>query len=45
MLFGNRTVNDIILKDELNEFAQNNGENFKLYLTVDIAPPAEAKWT
>jgi len=45
MLFGNRTVNDIILKDELHEFAQHNGEHFKLYFTVDIAPPAEVKWT
>lgn len=45
MVFGNRTVEDILLREELRELAQNNQEVFKIYFTVDIAPPAETKWT
>ena len=45
MLFGNRTVGDILLHEELRDLAEDNAEHFKIHFTVDVAPPAEAKWT
>lgn len=45
MLFGNRTVDDILLHEELKELAENNKEAFKIFFTVDIAPPSETLWT
>lgn len=45
MVFGNRTVDDILLHEELQELAANNAESFKIFFTVDVGPPAEAKWT
>ena len=45
MIFGNRTIDDILLKEELTLLEQNNPESFDLYLTVDIQPPKEKNWT
>ena len=45
MIFGNRTVDDILLKDELNLLQQNHPDDFSLHLTVDIKPDAKANWT
>ena len=44
LVFGNRTVNDILLKDELVQLKLNNKERFELFLTVDIAPDANLVW-
>ena len=44
LVFGNRTVNDILLKDELVQLKINNKEKFELFLTVDIQPDASADW-
>ena len=44
LIFGNRTINDILLKDELESFAENYKENFKLYLTVDVQPDEKVNW-
>ncbi len=38
LVFANKTVNDILLKEELLQLAANNKERFNLYLTVDIKP-------
>lgn len=43
LIFGNRTVEDILLKDELDQFQSNYPERFKLHYTVDIKP--EKPWT
>ena len=45
MIFGNRTIDDILLKKELQELEQNNPDNFDLFFTVDKAPPKSANWT
>jgi len=42
LIFGNRTVEDILLKDELDQFKKNYPDRFKLYYTVDIKP--EQPW-
>lgn len=38
LVFGNRTTQDILLKDELLDMANDFKDKFKLYLTVDIQP-------
>ena len=38
LLYGSRTVEDIILREEVIQLAQNNPERFKLHLTVDVKP-------
>merc|ERR1712178_540769 len=38
LVFGNRTVNDILLKDELEAFATNHPDKFHLHFTVDVQP-------
>lgn len=38
LIFGNRTVEDILLKEELDAFQANNPEKFKLHYTVDVKP-------
>ena len=38
LIYGSRTVEDIILREELIQLAQNNPQRFKLHLTVDIKP-------
>ena len=44
LIFGNRSVEDILLRDELEQLHQNNQDSFKLYLTVDQAPPKKVQW-
>ena len=44
LVFGNRTTDDILLKTELMEFAENYKDAFNLYLTVDIQPEASENW-
>lgn len=44
LIFGNRTVEDILLKEELEQLAENHKDNFKLYLTVDVKPDDAAGW-
>lgn len=39
LIFGNRSVDDILLKEELQTFEEQYPDNFKLYLTVDVEPP------
>ena len=45
MIFGNRTVDDILLEKELQTLEQNHPDNFELYLTVDIQPDKARNWT
>lgn len=45
MIFGNRTVDDILLKTELAALEQNHPEDLDLYLTVDIQPDKSKNWT
>ena len=44
LVFGSRTPADILLKDELEAFAENYKDDFKLYLTVDIKPDEKENW-
>lgn len=44
LVFGSRTPADILLKDELEAFAANYKDDFKLYLTVDIKPEEKENW-
>lgn len=44
LVFGNRTTDDILLKEELFQLQEQYKENFNLFLTVDVAPPASANW-
>lgn len=43
-MFGNRTVDDILLRDELQQLQTNHPEKFKLYFTVDIKPDEKENW-
>jgi len=45
LLFGNRTINDILLKDELAQMHENHKDKFKLFFTVDIKPDEKDGWT
>lgn len=38
LIFGNRTIDDILLKEELDQFRENNPHRFKLHYTVDVRP-------
>ena len=38
LVFGNRTVNDILLKEELEAFAKNHPDKLHLHFTVDQQP-------
>jgi cytochrome-b5 reductase len=38
LIFGNRTVEDILLKDELDQYKRNYAEKFNLHYTVDVKP-------
>jgi cytochrome-b5 reductase len=42
LIFGNRTVEDILLKDELDQFKSNYPTRFNLHYTVDVQPTG--KW-
>lgn len=44
LIFGNRTIDDILLKEELIAFQESYPENFKLYLTVDVTPDPSVEW-
>ena len=37
-------MDDILVKGELDQLAESNPEDFKLFYTVDRAPPKSAKW-
>jgi len=43
-VFGNRTTNDILLKDELLALKEQYPEKFKLFLTVDVQPDPSENW-
>ena len=45
LVFGNRTVKDILLKEELELLADNYKEKFHLYLTVYQKPEEKENWT
>lgn len=38
LIFGNRTVEDILLKEEIDQFKSNYAERFNLFYTVDVKP-------
>ena len=38
LLFANQTEKDILLRNELEEVAKTNPDQFKLWYTVDVAP-------
>jgi len=44
LVFGNRTTNDILLKDELLSLKEQYPDNFNLFLTVDVQPDAAENW-
>lgn len=44
LIFGNRTIDDILLKEELIAFEESSPENFKLFLTVDVTPEDSVGW-
>ena len=44
LVFANRTVEDILLKEEIDSFAQNYKERFNLFYTVDVQPQGEWKY-
>ena len=44
LIFGNRTVDDILLKGELQALEQQYPDYFQMWLTVDKEPKEEAKW-
>lgn len=43
LIFGNRTVEDILLRDELDQFKVNYPDRFNLHYTVDVKP--EIEWS
>jgi nitrate reductase (NAD(P)H) len=43
LIFGNRTIDDILLREELVSFEENYKERFKLYFSVDVQPKEEWK--
>jgi cytochrome-b5 reductase len=45
LVFGNRTTNDILLKEELMTMAEKFETNFNLFLTVDVKPDDSENWT
>lgn len=44
LVFGNRTTNDILLKEELFQMADSHPDKFKLYCTVDVKPDDSEGW-
>lgn len=44
LVFGNRSVDDILLKGELERLKEEHPFLLKLYFTVDKSPPKSAKW-
>ncbi len=45
LLFANRSVEDILLRDELDQYAYNFPENLKIHYTVDVQPQTEWKYS
>ena len=37
-------MEDILLREELQQFEENYKENFKLFLTVDVKPDDSLNW-
>ena len=44
LVFGNRSVSDILLRDELEALEEAHPDNFQLYFTVDQKPSKDVKW-
>lgn len=44
LVFANRTVNDILLRDELQQLKENHPEKFNLFFTVDVKPDEKDNW-
>lgn len=44
LVFGNRSVDDILLRGELEKLAEEHPFLFKLFFTVDRSPAKSAKW-
>jgi cytochrome-b5 reductase len=44
LIFANRSIDDILVKEELIAFEENYKDRFKLYLTVDVAPEEKVGW-
>jgi cytochrome-b5 reductase len=44
LVFANRSVEDILLKEEIDQFSQNYPERFNLFYSVDIQPQGEWKY-
>jgi NAD(P)H-flavin reductase len=44
LVFGNRTTEDILLKQELLEFSTDFKDKFHLFLTVDVKPDEKENW-
>ena len=44
LVFGSRTVADILLKDELFALQEQYPDNFNLFCTVDVQPDAAENW-
>ncbi len=44
LVFANRSVEDILLKEEIDAFAVNYPERFKLFYSVDVQPQGEWKY-
>jgi NAD(P)H-flavin reductase len=44
LVYGSRTVEDIILKDELDQLSAAYSKNFHLHYTVDVGPSYEWKY-
>lgn len=45
LLFGNQTVNDILLRKEIEDYAKNHSEFFSHFFTVDRAPEDGSEWS
>jgi nitrate reductase (NAD(P)H) len=43
LIFANKTVDDILLREELDQLAKQYPNNFKLWYTVD-KPPKDQEW-
>jgi len=45
LLFGNQTVNDILLRKEIEDYAKKHSEFFSHFFTVDRAPEDGSEWS
>lgn len=44
LIYANQTVDDILVRDELEALARDFGDRFSLWYTVDRAPDADKEW-